>query len=241
VAAQSKLQYRLGYEFVDQDLLTRALTHRSHHVSHQPKGGPGNYERLEFLGDSILGFIIAEYLYHRFHAAREGQLSRLRARIVRRETLAEVARTFDVGDFMIMGSGELKSGGFERASILSDVLEAIIGGIYLEAGLEVVRERVLHWFASQLEALTLMQSQKDPKSLLQEFLQSRQQGLPIYSIVGVEGKSHDQIFTVDCRIAMHDEVLQGVATSRRDAEQIAATKALDSLGVNYEQQALNHD
>lgn len=241
MTAHSKLQYRLGYDFVDQDLLTRALTHRSYHVSHQPKGKSGNYERLEFLGDSILGFIIAEHLFHRFHAAREGQLSRLRARIVRRETLAEVARTFDLGGFLIMGSGELKSGGFERASILSDVLEAIIGGIYLEAGLDVVRERVLLWFMSQLEALTLSQSQKDPKSLLQEYLQSRQQGLPTYSIVAVEGKSHDQIFTVDCQIAMLDEVLQGVATSRRDAEQIAATKALDSLGVNYEQQALNHD
>lgn len=243
MAPHSKLQYRLGYDFVDQDLLTRALTHRSHHVSNQPKGGHGlgNYERLEFLGDSILGFIVAEYLYHRFHEAHEGQLSRLRARIVRRETLAEVARAFSLGDFLIMGSGELKSGGFERASILSDVLEAIIGGIYLEAGLDVARERVLLWFASELEALTLSQSQKDPKTLLQEFLQSRQRGLPTYSIVGVVGKSHDQTFTVECRIAKHDEVLQGIASSRRDAEQIAATKALDSLGVNYEPQALHHD
>lgn len=243
MAAHSKLQYRLGYTFVDQDLLARALTHRSHHSSNNPKGrhGLGNYERLEFLGDSILGFIIAEYLYHRFHGAREGQLSRLRARIVRRETLAEVARTFGLGDFLIMGSGELKSGGFERASILSDVLEAIIGGIYLEAGIEVVRERVHLWFSSQLDVLTLSQSQKDPKSLLQEFLQSQQRGLPAYSILAVEGKSHDQIFTVECRISMHDEVLQGIASSRRDAEQIAATKALDSLGVNYEKQALNHE
>jgi len=243
VAAQSKLQHRLGYAFADQDLLTRALTHRSHHINNQSKAGHGlgNYERLEFLGDSILGFIIAEYLFHRFHGAREGQLSRLRARIVRRETLAEVAREFGLGDFLIMGGGELKSGGFERASILSDVLEAIIGGIYLEAGLDVVRERVLLWFASRLEGLTLTQSQKEPKSLLQEFLQGHQRGLPEYSITAVEGKSHDQTFSVECRIAMVDEAFMGVASSRRDAEQIAATKALNSLGVNYEQQALNND
>ena len=234
MAANSKLQHRLGYEFADPDLLSRALTHRSHK--------DGNYERLEFLGDSILDFVIAEYLYHRFPDAREGQLSRLRARIVRRETLAEVAREFGLGDFLIMGSGELKSGGFERASILSDVLEAIIGGIYLEAGLKTVNERIISWFGPRLEALTLARSQKDPKSLLQEFLQSKKSGLPEYSIIGIEGKSHDQVFTVECKVALLEQPLIGVAASRRDAEQMAAQQALAGLGVNFEfEQALTNE
>lgn len=234
MAAHSKLQQRLGYSFSDPDLLSRALTHRSH--------TGGNYERLEFLGDSILNFIIAEHLYHQFPAAREGQLSRLRARMVRRDTLADVAREFNLGDFLIMGSGELKSGGFERASILSDVLEAIIGGIYLEAGLAVVAERIVTWFESRLQILTLDKSQKDPKSLLQEFLQGKQCPLPEYSIIGVEGKSHDQIFTVECVVSLLAEPMLGVAASRRDAEQLAARQALTSLGVNFEAEpALTHN
>jgi ribonuclease III len=170
VTAHNKLQQRLGYSFSDPELLNRALTHRSHTGR--------NYERLEFLGDSILNFIIAEHLFHQFPAAREGQLSRLRARMVRRDTLADIAREWKLGDFLIMGSGELKSGGFERASILSDVLEAIIGGIYLEAGMAVVAERIVAWFETRLQVLTLDRSQKDPKSLLQEYLQAKQCPLP---------------------------------------------------------------
>ena len=234
MAANSKLEHRLGYSFSDPGLLALALTHRSHQG--------GNYERLEFLGDAILSFVVAEYLYHRFPEAEEGQLSRLRARIVRRETLAEVARGFSLGDFLIMGAGELKSGGFERASILSDVLEAIIGGIYLEAGLETVVERVTAWFEPHLTALNLGRSQKDPKSLLQELLQSKKSGLPEYSVIAVEGKSHDQVFTVECRVSLLQQPLVGVAANRRDAEQMAASRALAGLGVNYEiEQALTND
>jgi len=234
VAANSKLEHRLGYVFTDPDLLARALTHRSHQDL--------NYERLEFLGDSILSFAIAEYLYHRFPEAREGQLSRLRARIVRRETLAEVAREFGLGDFLIMGSGELKSGGFERSSILSDVLEAIIGGIYLEAVVATVVERINSWFGPRLEALSLVRSQKDPKSLLQEYLQSKKSGLPEYSITSIEGKSHDQVFTVECSVSLLAQPLVGVAANRRDAEQMAARQALAGLGVNFEfEQALTNE
>ena len=234
MAANSKLEHRLGYAFADPDLLARALTHRSHQDR--------NYERLEFLGDSILSFAIAEYLYHRFPEAREGQLSRLRARIVRRETLAEVAREFGLGDFLIMGSGELKSGGFERSSILSDVLEAIIGGIYLEAGVATVVERINSWFGPRLEALSLGRSQKDPKSLLQEYLQSKKSGLPEYSIMSIEGKSHDQVFTVECRVSLLAQPLVGVAANQRDAEQMAARQALAGLGVNFEfEQALTNE
>jgi ribonuclease III len=233
VTAHNKLQQRLGYSFSDPELLNRALTHRSHTGR--------NYERLEFLGDSILNFIIAEHLFHQFPAAREGQLSRLRARMVRRDTLADIAREWQLGDFLIMGSGELKSGGFERASILSDVLEAIIGGIYLEAGMAVVAERIVAWFETRLQVLTLDRSQKDPKSLLQEYLQAKQCPLPEYSIIGVEGKSHDQVFTVECVVTLLAEPVTGVASSRRDAEQLAARQALASLGVNFEiELALTH-
>jgi len=133
-----KLQRRLGYTFSQPDLLTQALTHRSHSSK--------NNERLEFLGDSILSFVITEDLYRRFEAAREGKLSRLRAKMVKRQTLAEIAREFDLGDYLIMGSGEFKSGGFQRDSILSDTLEAVMGAMFLDADLEIVQERIVSWF-----------------------------------------------------------------------------------------------
>ena len=219
-----QFQQRIGYVFDDADLLEQALTHRSF--------GAKNNERLEFLGDAILNFIIAKELYSRFPSAREGQLSRLRARLVRRQTLAEVAREFSVGDFLIMGSGELKSGGFKRDSILSDALEAIIGAMYLDSNVERVAERVGTWFYGRLDALSLKISQKDSKSRLQEFLQARQQDLPEYVVVDVQGASHDQKFYVECRTALLDEPALGEGGSRRVAEQNAAAIALARMGVS---------
>jgi ribonuclease-3 len=226
VRSEEKLQRTLGYTFGDQRLLTRALTHRSH--------SSDNYERLEFLGDSILNFVIAEALYERFAEAQEGQLSRLRARMVRRQTLAEVARDFDIGDHLIMGSGELKSGGFERDSILSDSLEAIIGAIFIDADLDTARGLILDWFDSRLDALSLEKLHKDAKTRLQELLQGKQANLPEYEIIEVTGKSHDQKFVVECRSELLEAPVRGEGNSRRIAEQNAAELALHQLGVEHD-------
>lgn len=213
----------IGHQFTDPELLDLALTHRSH--------GNKNNERLEFLGDSIVNFLIAEDLYQRFPQAREGQLSRLRARQVKGATLAEVAREFKLGDYLRLGSGELKSGGYRRESILADALEAVIGAIYLDAGMDVVRQRVLSWFEPRLDAMTLSDTQKDPKTRLQEYLQSRQQPLPRYEVINVEGEAHAQVFTVECVIEQLDYRPLGIGSSRRFAEQEAAEKALQALEV----------
>lgn len=220
------LERTLGYSFGNGELLERALTHRSHNSR--------NNERLEFLGDAILNFVIAEELFTRFTAAREGQLSRLRARLVRRQTLAEIAREMNIGDHLIMGSGELKSGGFDRDSILSDSMEAIIGAIYVDSGLDLVRSAILDWFYSRLEPLSLEKSQKDSKSRLQEFLQSRQANLPEYVVVDVSGKSHDQTFVVECRSELLEVPARGEGGSRRVAEQNAAAIALVRLGIDHD-------
>lgn len=219
----NKLCVKLGYTFDNIDHLKLALTHRSF--------GGRNNERLEFLGDSIVNFVIAEALYHQFNEAREGQLSRLRARLVKGLTLAELAREFELGDYLQLGSGELKSGGYRRDSILADAMEAVIGAIYNDGGMEVCRERVLTWYEERLKNLNLNDTQKDPKTLLQEFLQSRQQALPKYEVISVEGEAHDQTFTVECEVVLLDSKTTGIGSSRRNAEQQAAQKALESLNV----------
>lgn len=226
MAQNDPLQRSLGYAFNDETLLVRALTHRSHNSR--------NNERLEFLGDAILSFIITEDLFTRFTAAHEGQLSRLRAKLVRGQTLAELAREFNLGNFLIMGTGELKSGGFERDSILADALEAIIGAIYTDSDLATTRRTLLDWFDGRLAALSLDKSQKDSKSKLQEFLQARQANLPEYVVVNVTGKSHDQTFVVECRSEMFTSAVRGEGGSRRVAEQNAAAAALVQLGLDHE-------
>nr|WP_028302285.1 ribonuclease III [Oceanospirillum beijerinckii] len=218
-----KLCDKLGYTFENIDHLKLALTHRGY--------GGRNNERLEFLGDSIVSFVIAEALYHQFTEAREGQLSRLRARLVKGVTLAELAREFDLGDYLLLGSGELKSGGYRRDSILADAMEAVIGAIYNDAGMEVCRERVLVWYKDRLKNLNLNDTQKDPKTLLQEFLQSRQQALPKYEVISVEGEAHDQTFSVECEVVLLEEKTLGIGSSRRNAEQQAAQQALKILNV----------
>ncbi len=219
----SRLERKLGYTFKDQSLMTLALTHRSY--------AGRNNERLEFLGDAILNFVAGEALFERFPQAREGQLSRLRARLVKGETLALLARGFELGEYLRLGSGELKSGGFRRESILADALEALIGAIYLDSGMDAARERVLAWLANELEGLTLVDTNKDPKTRLQEFLQSRACELPRYEVVDIQGEPHCRTFFVECEITLLNDKTQGQGASRRIAEQVAAAAALVALGV----------
>ena len=218
------LSQNIGYTFRDPGLLRIALTHCS--------AGGRNNERLEFLGDAVLGYIIADWLYTLFPEADEGQLSRLRASLVRKDTLAEIARSVAVGDYLSMGSGELKSGGFRRDSILADAMEAIFGGIVLDSGFEACRACVQRLFTDKIRQLSARDELKDPKTRLQEYLQSRKLDLPVYEVIRVTGKSHNQQFHVECRVAGVQQFGQGIGNSRRRAEQAAAVAMLDRLGAN---------
>jgi ribonuclease-3 len=221
-----ELQRRIGYQFKQPDRLLLALTHRSY--------GNQNNERLEFLGDSIVNMVIAEHLYQHFEKAREGQLSRLRARMVKGVTLAEIGREFKLGQYLRLGSGELKSGGFRRESILADAIESIIGAIYLDSDFYTCREQVLRWFEQRLKRLDIQDTQKDPKTRLQEYLQSRQFPLPNYEVISVDGQAHNQTFHVSCALPSLDRKTNGTGSSRRIAEQEAARNALKQLGVETE-------
>jgi len=216
-----KLYKTLGYKFADRDNLTLALTHRSAAKLHN--------ERLEFLGDAVLGMVIAKALFSRFPAQPEGKLTRMRASLVKGDTLAEVAREFELGDLLLLGPGELKSGGFRRNSILADAVEAIIGSIYLEAGLAVCEPLILNWFDSRLVALDPETAPKDDKTRLQEYLQARKAPLPVYEVAEITGKSHDQTFFVECQVKGLSETLVGKGNSRRRAEQKAAKLAFERL------------
>lgn len=209
---------RINYEFIDKSLCELALTHRS--------CGKKNNERLEFLGDSIVNFVIAEDLFKRFPDAKEGQLSRLRAQMVKGKTLAEIARDMNMGDYLRLGSGELKSGGFRRDSILADSVESLIGAIYLDSDMETVRQYILGWFETRLNALNLEQTMKDSKTQLQEYLQGKRLPLPDYELENVEGEAHEQTFYIKCSIAELKHSTHGVGNSRRQAEQEAAKAAL---------------
>ncbi len=217
----NKLTSKLGYTFKETELLNLALTHRSANGKHN--------ERLEFLGDSILSFVIADELYRRFPKVNEGDMSRMRATLVRGNTLAERGREFDLGDYLKLGPGELKSGGFRRDSILADAVEAIIGAIYLDSDLETARSIVLEWYHGRLEEIKPGASQKDPKTRLQEFLQGRRKPLPVYTVTNIKGEAHNQEFTVACEVAGMDTPVIGKGTSRRKAEQAAAETALEQL------------
>lgn len=217
-----RLSQRLGYQFNEAALLQQALTHRSFSRK--------NNERLEFLGDAILNCTIAQQLYSRFPKAKEGQLSRLRAHLVKGETLAELGREFELGECLRLGSGELKSGGFRRDSILADAVEAIIGAISLDDSLEAAQNVIVQWFDHRLQELNLSDNIKDSKTRLQEFLQSRKAPLPHYSVREVTGEAHDQTFTVDCEVEGLERPTVGAGNSRRIAEQEAARAALKALG-----------
>jgi len=217
-----KLAKILNYQFENQDLLQEALTHRS-------KNSKNNNERLEFLGDSILGFVIAAELFVLFPSATEGELSRCRARLVKGETLAELARKLNIGEYLILGPGEMKSGGYRRDSTLADALEAIIGAIYIDSDLQSATRFVLHIYEKLLKTISNDDSKKDPKTMLQEFLQSRQLPLPVYTIISTEGNLHEQIFTVECAVDALGNKLLGKGSSRRKAEQESAKNALKQL------------
>lgn len=215
------LQRALGYEFADPQLLTLALTHRS--------AGGQNNERLEFLGDSIVNHIIAEALYQRFPRSREGDMSRMRSALVKGETLAQVARELQLGDYLQLGPGERKSGGHRRDSILADAFEAVAGAILLDSDVKQCRRCVLAWFSSRLEQIGHGAADKDAKTQLQEYLQSRRRPLPEYELVAVSGEEHMQQFRVACRVQKPTLVLEGSGSSRRKAEQAAAHSALERL------------
>ncbi|MFT7388650.1 MAG: ribonuclease-3 [Candidatus Endobugula sp.] len=216
-----RLQQRIGYQFVNESLLETALTHRSFSSI--------NNERLEFLGDSLLGVTISQQLFKQFPDVKEGVLSRQRSGLVKGVTLAALAREFSLSDYLIMGSGELKSGGYRRGSILADAIEAIIGAVFLDSDIQQCQEVILHWFDERLQSLSLHDQLKDPKTQLQELLQSLRKPLPAYTVVNIEGASHEQRFTVDCEVALLDNAVTATAGSRRQAEQEAATSVLKLL------------
>ena len=215
-----QLQKRLGYRFNDATLLEQALTHRS--------AGSRNNERLEFLGDAILGGVIAGKLYHQFPSAKEGRLSRLRASLVRRESLADIAQALQLGDYLQLGPGERRSGGHRRNSIMAEALEALRGAIYLDGGYEPCRECILGLFVGKLDSLADSTVLKDPKTRLQEFLQAQRKALPAYTVLEVSGQSHAQLFRVECSVADAGSST-GEGSSRRQAEQVAAENMLTQL------------
>ncbi len=215
----TRLCAALGYTFQQPELLEEALTHRSASVC--------NNERLEFLGDALLSLVIAECLFQRYPKASEGELSRLRASLVKGETLAELARHLNLGEVLRLGQGELKSGGSQRESILSDALEAIFGAAYLDGGLTACRTLILHLYRERLEELSSASELKDPKTRLQEYQQARQQPLPIYNVLEIRGEPHAQSFRVECAVAEFRAV--AVGNSRRKAEQEAARQVLEQM------------
>lgn len=211
----------LNYQFEDETLLRRALTHRSKSAD--------NYERLEFLGDSVLNFTISAELYGRYPNVTEGELTRLRASLVKKETLALLAREIDLGDFLSLGSGELKSGGFDRDSILADALEAVFGAVFLDGGSEKARALIVDVYHDLLEKVTPDTLQKDPKTQLQEYLQKQSLATPVYNVIEITGQAHDQSFRVECIVPSLPQPVQGTGRSRRNAEQDAAATALKLL------------
>ena len=219
--ADGRLQERLGYVFNDPGLLGQALTHRS--------CGAHNNERLEFLGDAILGFVVADLLFAANPDAHEGRLTRLRAHLVRRETLAAVARNLQLGESLCLGPGELKSGGRDRDSILADAFEAVIGAIYRDGGVASCRTVLETLYNDRLAQAAVEIALKDPKTRLQETLQGQGRALPQYKVVDLDGAPHDQSFTVACLVDGIPNPMTGFGSSRRKAEQDAATKALAEL------------
>jgi len=211
----------IDYRFKDPQLLREALTHRSM--------GAGHNERLEFLGDSVLNLVIAMRLYERNPDVREGDLSRMRARLVRGSTLGEVAASIGLGQQIKLGEGELKSGGFRRASILADAFEALLGAIFIDGGYDACRAVVLELFDPLIESLPAADELKDPKTRLQEWLQARGRALPRYALVSEEGADHAKVFRIACRLADDGTVVEESGRSRRKAEQAAAARMLEIL------------
>jgi ribonuclease-3 len=220
----TELYRRLNYSFKESVLLQRALTHRSK--------SSDNYERLEFLGDSVLGFVISAELFTRYPDIPEGDLTRLRASLVKKQTLALLARELELGDSLALGEGELKSGGFNRDSILADALEAIFGAICMDSSYDEARRVILHLYREMFARLNPYSIPKDPKTRLQEYLQKHSLPTPIYQICEVTGEAHSQSFVVECWVPGIDKTLRGEGTTRRNAEQQAAALALELLDAH---------
>lgn len=213
------LMRKIGYQFQQPALLEQALTHRSCKGQHN--------ERLEFLGDALLGLVIAEELFVRFPQTREGDLTRMRSALVKGVTLASIAQELGLSDYLRLGPGELKSGGFRRESILADALEAIIGAIYLDSGMPACKAQIMRWFEQRLIDITPGQ-QKDSKTLLQEYLQGLRKPLPTYDVIATVGEAHQQTFTVRCTVPGLPPIT-ATGSSRRKAEQDAANYALEQI------------
>ena len=219
--AAAWLEEQLGYEFRDETLLRKALTHRS---------APGrSNERLEFLGDSVLQVVVSEFLFSERPDATEGRLSRLRSSLVKDSTLAGIAKDIGLGGQLILGSGEKKSGGHRRASILADTMEALFGAVYLDAGFDAARQVIFRAYGDRIEKLPRGQDLRDPKSRLQEYLQARKIAVPVYDRENVTGEAHKQHFEYSCSIPALQQKTIGQGSSRRDAEQAAAMAMLDRL------------
>ncbi|CAL4042593.1 Ribonuclease 3 [Buchnera aphidicola (Phyllaphis fagi)] len=217
-----KLQQVLGYNFKKQELLNQALTHRSASSKHN--------ERLEFLGDAILNFVMTNILYKNFSHFDEGQMSRIRSKLVQGHTLAKIAYEFNLGIYLKLGQGEWNNGGFSKESILTNTIEAIIGSIFLDSNIKTVENVIQIWYKKRLKNIHFKNLIKDPKTRLQEYLQSKCLSLPVYFIVQAYGEAHNQLFTVCCRINKTEEIIS-VGTSRKKAEQDAAYQALVKLGI----------
>ncbi|CAL4320410.1 ribonuclease III [Buchnera aphidicola] len=218
-----KIQKILGYVYNRKNLLKQALTHRSSSNQHN--------ERLEFLGDSILSFVIATALYKHFPDVNEGDMSRMRASLVRGRTLAQIAFEFNLGKYLLLGQGELKSGGSKRESILANTIEAIIGSIFLDSNIKIVEKLILKWYKKRLIKITPKDTKKDFKTRLQEYLQSKHLPLPSYKVIKIYGEAHNQLFTIRCKIITFSKVSLGVGSSRRKAEQNAAKNILNLLRI----------
>ncbi len=217
------LQRRLGHAFADASLLRRAITHRSHGADHN--------ERLEFIGDSLLNCVVALLLFERLPGVPEGDLSRLRAGLVNQASLFEVAQGLELGEALLLGEGELKSGGFRRPSILADGFEALLGAVYLDAGFDAVRRVVESLFAERIDRVREAPPGKDPKTALQEALQGRRLPLPRYAVLSVGGEAHQQVFRVQCKVDELGLAGTGEGASRRSAEQQAAEAVLAQLAA----------
>jgi ribonuclease-3 len=221
-----QLEKILDYTFSDKSLLELALTHRSFQGN--------NNERLEFLGDSILNFIIADLLFKEFNSLPEGDLSRLRSQLVKSTTLSEIGILLNLGDYLILGEGELKSSGWRRPSILADSVEAIIGAVFIDGGINASGDLITSWFKDKIDAIDPNNIQKDSKSILQEWLQAKKIALPDYNVISIEGEAHCQHFKVSCSIPKLGLGIEGEGSSRKIAEQSAAEAVLKNLKNNSE-------
>ena len=215
------LEKSIKYKFKDDKLLALAMTHRSH-------SGMNN-ERLEFLGDSILNFVVADLLFKKFNDLDEGDLSRLRSQLVKEEPLSKLGNELKIGDFLNLGVGELKSSGWRRPSILADAFEALIGAIFIDGGMKSAYKFIEDSYADLIEKINPKEIYKDPKTILQEFLQAQKVPLPSYEVINVEGEAHSQLFTVTCIVSKFDVKVEGGGRSRKIAEQEAAKEAMATI------------